>query len=120
MSCFSIRPWSAVIYRASCSKELLTEAEFFEKELNDSYTLKDILTTQLKDTDDMLIQTSHLDFDNQIEEHESELLKYKEKLKLESEYKENIRSLYNSLVNKVKEYDGGRTAEEFKKFAKSL
>ena len=31
----------------------------------------------------MLIQTSHLDFDNQIEEHESKLLKYKDKFKLE-------------------------------------
>ena len=92
--------------------------EFFEKELNDSYTLKDILTTQLKDTDDMLIQTSHLDFDNQIEEHKSKLLKYKEKLKLESEYKENIRSLYNSLVNKVKEYDEDELEHNYKKYQK--
>ena len=35
--------------------------EHFEKQLTDGYKLKDILTTQLKDTDDNLIQMGNLE-----------------------------------------------------------
>ncbi len=89
--------------------------EFFEKELNDSYTLKDVLTSQIKDIDDI----QNIDFDDQIENHKLSLSFCEKKLNSENEYKENIRLLYNSLVNKVKGVDEDKLEHNYERYQES-
>ena len=51
-----------------------------------------------------------------ISEKESELETQKESLKLEEEYKDNIRPLYNTIYSKLKQYDEETLDHNYKKF----
>ena len=51
-----------------------------------------------------------------ISEKESELESQKETLKVEEEYKDNIRPLYNTIYSKLKEYDEETLDHNYKKF----
>ena len=93
--------------------------EHFEKQLTDGYKLKDILTTQLKDTDDNLIQMSNLDFDTQIKNHKLSLSFYEKKLNSENEYKDELRKLYNQISTETKEYDEDELEHNYKKYQES-
>ena len=93
--------------------------EHFEKQLTDGYKLKDILTTQLKDTDDNLIQIGNLDFDTQIENHEFDLLRNEKKLNSENEYKDELRKLYNQISTETKKYDEDTIEHNYKKYQES-
>ena len=93
--------------------------EHFEKQLTDGYKLKDILTTQLKDTDDNLIQIGNLDFDTQIENHKFDLSRHEKKLNSENEYKDELRKLYNQISTETKEYDEDTIEHNYKKYQES-
>jgi DNA repair exonuclease SbcCD ATPase subunit len=70
------------------------------------------LKSKLKDVDDI----KELDFRELISEKESELETQKEALKLEDEYKDNIRPLYNTIYSKLKEYDEETLEHNYNKF----
>ena len=93
--------------------------EHFEKQLTDGYKLKDILTTQLKDTDDNLIQMNNLDFDTQIENHKFDLSRNEKKLNSENEYKDELRKLYNQISTETKKYDEDTIEHNYKKYQES-
>ena len=83
-----------------------------EKDLEDFKSQVEELKTKLKDVDDI----KQLNFDELISEKESELESQKETLKVEEEYKDNIRPLYNTIYSKLKEYDEETLDHNYKKF----
>ena len=83
-----------------------------EKDLDDFKSQIEELKSKLKDVDDI----EQLDFRKLISEKESELETQKEALKLEEEYKDNIRPLYNTIYSKLKEYDEETLDHNYKKF----
>ena len=83
-----------------------------EKDLDDFKSQIEELKSKLKDVDDI----EQLDFRKLISEKESELKTQKEALKLEEEYKDNIRPLYNTIYSKLKEYDEETLDHNYKKF----
>jgi len=83
-----------------------------EKDLEDFKSQVEELKSKLKDVDDI----KELNFDELISEKESELESQKETLKVEEEYKDNIRPLYNTIYSKLKEYDEETLDHNYKKF----
>jgi len=75
--------------------------EYFEDTLRDGYTLKDILTSQLKDVGDV----KELDFNQLIKETTTKLEKQQSTLASENKYRENLRPLYNQIFDQIKVYD---------------
>jgi len=98
------------------SKEKLDkEVKPFEVEINE-------LEEQIKNLKSKLkyVPSGAEKTDKSIEhDKENELERHREKLKVENEYKENIRSLYNSLMNKVKEFDEDVLEHNYNQFKKS-
>ena len=92
--------------------EVQVRIEPVEKDLEDFKSQVEELKTKLKDVDDI----KELDFKELIREKESELESQKEALKLEEEYKDNIRPLYNTIYSKLKEYDEDTLDHNYKKF----
>ena len=99
------------------SKEKLDkEVKPFEVEINE-------LEEQIKNLKSKLkyVPSGAEKTDKSIEhDKENELERHREKLKVENEYKENIRSLYNSLMNKVKEFDEDVLEHNYNQFTKSI
>ena len=86
--------------------------EPIEKDLEDFKSQIEELKSKLKDVDDI----EELDFKELISEKESELETQKDALKLEDEYKDNIRPLYNTIYSKLKEYDEETLEHNYNKF----
>ena len=63
-----------------------------------------------------LVGVSINEIDELISEKESELESQKETLKVEEEYKDNIRPLYNTIYSKLKQYDEETLDHNYKKF----
>ena len=91
-------------------KEITIEP--IEKDLEDFKSQIEELKSKLKDVDDI----EELDFKELISEKESKLETQKDALKLEDEYKDNIRPLYNTIYSKLKEYDEDTLEHNYNKF----
>jgi len=88
---------------------------YFEEKLRNSYELKDILTSQLKEVDGHKFDN----FDDKIKEYESELTECKGRLNNEIEYKNNLRDLFNQVNTEIKKYDEDTLEHNYKKYQES-
>jgi len=94
--------------------EAQQKIEPVEKDMKGFKSQIEELKSKLKDVDDI----KELNFNELISEKESELESQKETLKLEEEYKDNIRPLYNTIYSKLKEYDEETLDHNYKMFQK--
>ena len=88
----------------SSSEDLLDDQQkltYFEGQLTDGYSLKDILQSQLKEVDGDEFDY----FDDKIKTHESKLSEYRDKLYTENNYKGELRDLYNQINSNFKKLD---------------
>jgi exonuclease SbcC len=92
--------------------EVIEKIKPVENDINNFKSQVEELKSKLKDVDDI----KEIDFDGLIVEKESELETQKEALKLEEQYKDNIRPLYNTIYSKLKEYDEDTLDHNYKKF----
>jgi len=92
--------------------EVEVKIEPVEKDIANFKSQVEELKSKLKDVDDI----KELDFKELISEKESELESQKDALKLEDEYKDNIRPLYNTIYSKLKEYDEDTLEHNYNKF----
>ncbi len=102
----------AILYFSDDLVDEEKKLEHFEKQLTDGYKLKDILTSQLKDIDDI----QDTDFDDQIENHKLGLSFCEKKLNSENEYKDELRKLYNQISTETKEFDEDTLEHNYKQF----
>ena len=93
-------------------RKLNKEIKPFEVELNELEKEIETLKSSLKYVPDV----KDVNFESQISKDESELEEQHSILKDEEEYKENVRSLYNSLMSKLKRYDEDEIERNYKQF----
>ncbi len=92
--------------------EVIEKIKPVENDINNFKSQVEELKSKLKDVDDI----KEIDFDGLIVEKESELETQKEALKLEEQYKDNIRPLYNTIYSKLKQYDEETLDHNYKMF----
>ena len=92
--------------------KLEKEIKPFDEEITELELEINKLKSELKYVPDV----KDVDFESQISKDESELEEQHSILKDEEEYKENVRSLYNSLMSKLKRYDEDEIEHNYKQF----
>jgi DNA repair exonuclease SbcCD ATPase subunit len=90
--------------------KLEKEIKPFDEEITELELEINKLKSELKYVPDF----KDTDFESRIFKYESELEEQHNILKIEEEYKENVRSLYNSLMNKLKRYDEDAIEHNYK------
>ena len=85
---------------------------YFEDTLRDGYNVRDILTSQLKEVDDI----DNIDFDGQRDVIESELSTLTDFLNDENKYMNDLRELYNQVSSKTKELDEDEINQKYDEY----